>query len=112
MPEHRPHLKFPPTQWQAETKPTQRREAGAAYSPVMPGTTVAVWAHAHKRTEACSEWAHPVTVVAGTTGEGAALVSVRFVGVSSASHCGGGHYRLDLCSVLGSLGRHGLIQPL
>jgi hypothetical protein len=36
-------------------------------------------------------WAHSVNVVTGTTGEGAALASVRFVGVSSGSHCGGGH---------------------
>jgi hypothetical protein len=32
---------------------------------------------------AWSEWAHSSTVVAGTTGEGAALASVRSVGVSS-----------------------------
>ena len=31
------------------------------------------------------------TVVAGTTGEGAAKASVRFVGVGSGSHCCGGH---------------------
>jgi hypothetical protein len=31
------------------------------------------------------------TVVAGTTGEGAAMASVRSAGMGSASHCGGGH---------------------
>jgi hypothetical protein len=30
-------------------------------------------------------------VVAGTTGEGTLLASVRSVGVCVASHCGGGH---------------------
>jgi hypothetical protein len=37
--------------------------------------------------------AEPNTAVAGKTGEGAALASVRLVGVSSASLCGGGHDR-------------------
>jgi hypothetical protein len=37
-----------------------------------------------------SAWSQPVTVVAITTGEGAAPVSVRSVGVRSYSHCGGG----------------------
>jgi hypothetical protein len=51
-------------------------------------------------------------VVAGTTGEGAALASVRFVGVGSASHCGDGYERRGRCSGLCSLGRRGPIQPL
>jgi hypothetical protein len=38
-----------------------------------------------------SAWAQPATAVAGTTGEGAALASVRSVGVGSASLCSGGH---------------------
>jgi hypothetical protein len=38
-----------------------------------------------------SAWAQPATVVAGNTGEGVSLASVRLVGVGSASHCGGGH---------------------
>jgi hypothetical protein len=38
-----------------------------------------------------SVWVHTATVVAGTTGEGAVLASVRSVGVGSESHCGGGH---------------------
>jgi hypothetical protein len=33
-------------------------------------------------------WAKPVTVVAGTTVEGAALASVPLVGVGPASDCG------------------------
>jgi hypothetical protein len=40
-----------------------------------------------------SAWAQPATVVADTTGEGAALASVRSVGVGSYSHCVGGHDR-------------------
>jgi hypothetical protein len=40
-----------------------------------------------------SAWAQTATVVAGTTGEGAALASVRSVSVGSDSHCGGGHDR-------------------
>jgi hypothetical protein len=35
----------------------------------------------------------PATLVAGTTGECAAVASVRLVGVCSDSHCGGGHDR-------------------
>jgi hypothetical protein len=38
-----------------------------------------------------SAWAQPATVVAGTTVEGAALASVRLVGVVSTCHCGGGN---------------------
>jgi hypothetical protein len=40
-------------------------------------------------------WAldQPCTVVVDTTVEGADLESVRSVGVSSGSHCGGGHDR-------------------
>jgi hypothetical protein len=37
-------------------------------------------------------WSQTATVVADTTVEGAALASVRLVGVGSANHCGGGHY--------------------
>jgi hypothetical protein len=35
--------------------------------------------------------AQTATVVAGTTYKGAALGSVPLIGVGSASHCGGGH---------------------
>jgi hypothetical protein len=38
-----------------------------------------------------SAWAQPATVVAGTTGEGSGLVSLRFVSMGPASHCGDGH---------------------
>ena len=38
-----------------------------------------------------SAWVQLATVVAVTTGEGAALVSVLSVGVGSASNCDGGH---------------------
>jgi hypothetical protein len=38
-------------------------------------------------------WAQPAIVVAGTTGEGVALASVRLVGVGPESHCGGRQYR-------------------
>jgi hypothetical protein len=38
-----------------------------------------------------SAWAQTATVVAVTTGKGAALVSLRSVGVGSISHCGIGH---------------------
>jgi hypothetical protein len=38
-----------------------------------------------------SAWAQPVTLVAGTKGDGAALTSVRLVGVGPASQCGGVH---------------------
>jgi hypothetical protein len=41
-----------------------------------------------------STWAQPATVVAGTTVECDALVSVCSVSVGSASHCGGRHDRL------------------
>jgi hypothetical protein len=40
-----------------------------------------------------SEWEQPDTDVAGTTREGAAMASVRLVGVGSDRHCGGGHDR-------------------
>jgi hypothetical protein len=40
---------------------------------------------------AWSALSQPAIVVAATTGEGAALVSVRSVGVGSASISGGGH---------------------
>jgi hypothetical protein len=36
-------------------------------------------------------WSLAATVMAGATGDGAALASVRYFGVGSASHCGGGH---------------------
>jgi hypothetical protein len=39
---------------------------------------------------AWSAWAQPATLVAVTTGEGAALASVVFVAVGTASHCVGG----------------------
>jgi hypothetical protein len=38
-------------------------------------------------------WAQPTTMLAGTKGEGAAVVCVRSVGVSSASLCVGEHER-------------------
>jgi hypothetical protein len=53
---------------------------------------------------------HAATVVADTTGEGAALASVRLVGVGPASHCGGGHNRRGRCSGLCSLRKHGFKQ--
>jgi hypothetical protein len=59
-----------------------------------------------------STWAQPTTVVTGTTGEGAALAYARSVGVGSAFHCGGGHNRRPLCSGLCSLRRHGLSKQL
>jgi hypothetical protein len=40
-----------------------------------------------------SAWDQPATVVAIKTCEGAALASVRLVGVVSDCHCGGGHDR-------------------
>jgi hypothetical protein len=40
-----------------------------------------------------SAWDQPVTVVAGTTAEGAELASARPVCEVSGSHCGGGHVR-------------------
>jgi hypothetical protein len=42
---------------------------------------------------AWSAWAQPATVVAGMTGEGAALTSGCLVGVGSDIHCGGGNDR-------------------
>jgi hypothetical protein len=39
-----------------------------------------------------SEWAQPATVVAGTTGESAALASVRLVGAGTARHWGAWHH--------------------
>jgi hypothetical protein len=42
---------------------------------------------------AWSAWAQTATVVAGKRGEGAALASVRLVGMGSARHCGAGHNR-------------------
>ena len=40
---------------------------------------------------ALSAWSQPATVVAGTSGEGDAMASVRWFGVGSASHCVGGY---------------------
>jgi hypothetical protein len=40
-----------------------------------------------------SSWTQPATVEAYTTVEGAALASVRLVGVGQVSQCGGGHDR-------------------
>jgi hypothetical protein len=40
-----------------------------------------------------SAWTQTATVVAGTTGKGTVLASVRSVGVGSAYHCGGRHDR-------------------
>jgi hypothetical protein len=40
-----------------------------------------------------SAWPQAATVLAGMICEGAALASVRSVGVGSDSYCGGGHYR-------------------
>ena len=36
---------------------------------------------------------HPATVLSGTTGEGDSLTTDHLVGLGSASHCGGGHDR-------------------
>jgi hypothetical protein len=57
-------------------------------------------------------YVQPATVVSGTTGEGAALASVRSVGVGTASHFGGGHDNWWLCSGLCSLGPRTFRQPL
>jgi hypothetical protein len=46
------------------------------------------------------------------TVEGAALASVRFVGVGPESHCGGGHDRSGIICGRCLLGRHGLRHPL
>jgi hypothetical protein len=40
-----------------------------------------------------SAWAQAGTVVAGKTGDGAALASVRSIGLGADSHCVGGHDR-------------------
>jgi hypothetical protein len=40
-----------------------------------------------------SAWAQKVSVVACTTGEDAALASVRLVGLGSGTHYGGGYNR-------------------
>jgi hypothetical protein len=40
-----------------------------------------------------SAWAQPASVVAGTSGEGAAMASVPSVGEGPASYSDGGHYR-------------------
>jgi hypothetical protein len=50
-----------------------------------------------------SAWAHPNTVVADTTVQGADLDSVRLVGVGSAIQCDGGHDWLGHCFGLESL---------
>ena len=42
---------------------------------------------------ALSAWAQRPTLVAGTTGKGAALASVRLVGAVSGSRCDDEHYR-------------------
>jgi hypothetical protein len=54
----------------------------------------------------------PATVVAGTTGEGAALAFVRSVVVGSATHCGGGNHMIGRCTGLCSLGRIWPSQPM
>jgi hypothetical protein len=59
-----------------------------------------------------SAWAQAASVVESTTDEDASLASVRLVGEGSASHCGGGNVKLELCSGLCSIGRCGLSQPL
>jgi hypothetical protein len=59
-----------------------------------------------------SAWAQVVNVVTCATGVGAALASVRLVGVCSASHCGGGYDMRRSRSGLSSLGRRGLSQTL
>jgi hypothetical protein len=61
---------------------------------------------------AWSAWAQPATVVAGTSGEGASLATVRSIGVGSASHCGGGHDRREHCSGLYSFHRRRLLRAL
>jgi hypothetical protein len=77
-----------PPQGLAEQTPTERREDRAA------------------------SWAQPATVVACTTGEVAALASVRLVCMIEDRRCGGGHYRRERASSLCSLGRRGMSQPL
>jgi hypothetical protein len=61
---------------------------------------------------AWSSWTELPTEVPDTISEVAALASVRLVGVSSASHCGGGHYGGGRGAGLGSVGLRGLSQPL
>jgi hypothetical protein len=45
-PQQRPHLSCPPRYWLAESMPTERTVARAAFSPGVPATTVAGWAYA------------------------------------------------------------------
>jgi hypothetical protein len=45
-PDQRPYLSCPPTQWLAETTPTDKTEARAAPSTVVPVTTVDGWTQA------------------------------------------------------------------
>jgi hypothetical protein len=60
---------------------------------------------------AWSAWVQPATLLADTTGEGAALASVPSISVVSASHCVGLHDRCGRCSGVSSLGRRGHSQP-
>ena len=57
---------------------------------------------------AWSAWAQPTTVVAVTTGEGAAVASVHSVGVGSGKHYGSGQDGRGRCFRLCSLCRWGL----
>jgi hypothetical protein len=57
-------------------------------------------------------WAQSVTVVAGSIGKGAVQASVFSNGVGSDSHCGGGHDMRACCFGLCSLGWRGLSQAV
>ena len=59
-----------------------------------------------------SACAQPDNVVKGTSCEGDDLISVRSVGVVSASQCGCGQERSGRCSGLCSIGRRGARQTL
>jgi hypothetical protein len=85
------------------------RSAWAQPATVVAGTTVDGAALASVRWLGLCQ---PATVVVGTRVEGASLISVRFIGEGSASHSGGGQDKRGRWSDLCSIGRRGIIQPL
>jgi hypothetical protein len=85
-----------------------RSESGHSVT-VEAGTTGEGAALASVRSFGVSQ---PATVVGDTTGDGAALVTVRLVGVITASHGGCGLDRRGRCPGFCFLGRRGLNQPL
>ena len=72
-------------------------DADTAYPDFRGGLSQPLWWRArHLRALLChlfarSAWAQPATAFAGSTGEVAALASVRWVGEGTGSHCSGGH---------------------